>query len=77
MSEMERNPEVSASTRDEALFLPAAMREDYQGAPRNAKGNLTSLTRHERVPQVDTQLERNNKLTATTPRNIRNTALHT
>ena len=46
-SEMERNPEVLASTRDEAIFIPAAMCEESQGAPRNAKGNLTSLRRHE------------------------------
>ena len=68
MSEMERNPEVPASTRDEALFIPEAMREESQNDPRNAKGDLTSLRRHEQVPQVDMQLERNPKLPATTPR---------
>ena len=62
MSEMERNPEVPASTRDEALFIPAVMCEKSQCDPRNAKADLTSLRRHKRVPQVDTQLERNPKL---------------
>ena len=51
-SEMERKPEVPASTRDEALFIRAAMREESQGAPRNDKGDLTSLRRHERSPRV-------------------------
>ena len=62
MSEMERKPEVPASTPDEALFIPAAMQEECRGAPHKAKGDLTSLRRHERVSQVDTQLERNPKL---------------
>ena len=48
---MERNPEVPTSTRDEALFIPAAMHEESRGAPRNAKGDLTSLRRHERSPR--------------------------
>ena len=64
---VELNPgEVPASTRDEALFIPEAMREESQNDPRNAKGDLTSLRRHERVPQVDTQLEWNPKLHAKT-----------
>ena len=62
MSEMERNTEVPASTRDEALFNPATLHEESRGAPRNTKGDLTSLRRCEQVPQVDTQLERNPKL---------------
>ena len=45
-SEMERKPEVPASTRDEALFIPAGIREESQGAPHNDKGDLTSLRRH-------------------------------
>ena len=52
MSEMERNPEVPASTRDEAGFIPAAMFEESLGDPLNAKGDLTFLRRNERVPQV-------------------------
>ena len=50
MSEMERNPEVPASTRDEALFIRAALCEESRGVPHNAKGDLTSLKGHERVP---------------------------
>ena len=65
MSEMERNHEVRTSTRDEALFIRAAMQEESRGAPRNSKADLTSLRKHERVPQVPTQLERNPKLPAT------------
>ena len=52
MSEMERNPEVPTSTRDEAAFIPAAMFEESLGDPLNAKGDLTFLRRNERVPQV-------------------------
>ena len=37
MSEMERNPEVPSSTRDEALFIPAVIPEESRGAPYNAK----------------------------------------
>ena len=44
---MERNTEVPASTRDEALFIPVAIREESRGAPPKAKGDLTSLRRHE------------------------------
>jgi len=51
MSEMERNPEVPASTQDDALFIPAVMREQILGAPPDAKGVLTSLRRHERSPR--------------------------
>ena len=76
MSEMERNPEIHASTRDEGLFIPAAMPEVSQGASRNAKGDLTSLRRHEWVPQVDTPFERNPKLPATIPHNPRNSPLY-
>ena len=76
MSEMERNPEVPASTRDEALFIPEVMREESQNDPRNAKGDLTSLRRHEWFPQVNMQLERNSKLPATMPRTPRNSPLH-
>ena len=64
MSEMERNPEVPASTRDEASFIPAGMPEVSQGASRNIKGDLTSLWRHERVPQVDTPFKWKPKLPA-------------
>ena len=39
--EMERNPEIPASIRDEALFIAAAMLKESRGAPRNAKGDLT------------------------------------
>ena len=46
-SEMERNTEIHASTRDEALLIPAAMHEESWGAPRNGKGDLTSLRRYE------------------------------
>ena len=49
-SEMERKPEVLASTRDEALFIPAAMCEESRGAPQNNRGHLTTLKRHERSP---------------------------
>ena len=65
---MERNPEVPATIGDEALFIPAVMHEQSRGAPPNTKGDLTSLRRHEWVPQVDMQLERNPKLPRTTPR---------
>ena len=50
-SEMERKPEVPASTGDEALFIPAAMHEESQCDPRNAKGHLTTLRRHEWSPR--------------------------
>ena len=76
MSEMERNPEVPASTQDDALFIPAVMREQILGAPPDAKGVLTSLRRCEWVSQVKTQLERNPKLPATTPRKQRSSRLH-
>ena len=76
MSEMERNPEVPTSTRDEALFIPAVKCEESRGAPQNVKGDLTSLRRYEWVPQVDTQLERNPNFPATTPRKPRNSPLH-
>ena len=59
MSEMERNPEVSASTRDEALLIPAETQEESRGPPSNSKADLISLRKHERVPQVPIQLERN------------------
>ena len=77
MSEMEWNPEVPESTLDEALFILQVMHEEFRGAPRNAKGDLTSLRRHEGVPQVDMQRERNPKLPTTTPRKPRNSPLHT
>ena len=76
ISEMERNPEVPASTGHYALFIPAAKLEESRDAHLNAKGYLSSLRRHERVPQVNTQLERNPKLPATTPCNPRNSPLH-
>ena len=69
MREKERKTEVSASTRDEALFIPAAKHEEYRFSTHNAKGDLDTLRRHERVPQVDMQLERNPKLPTTTPHN--------
>ena len=43
MSEMERNPEVSASTRDEALLIPAETQEESRGPPSNSKADLISL----------------------------------
>ena len=43
---MENNAEVPASSRDEALFFPAAMCEEPRGGPRNAKEDLTSLRKH-------------------------------
>ena len=49
-SEMERNPELPTSTRDEGLFTPAAMNEEPRIAPRNAK-DLTSLRKHEQSPR--------------------------
>ena len=49
---MERNPEVPASIRDEAVFIPAAMHEESREDPRNSKGDLTSLRRHERSPRT-------------------------
>ena len=58
MLEMERNPVVPASTKDEAIFIHVAKREESQGALCNAKGDMTSLRRHERVLQVDMQLEK-------------------
>ena len=64
MSEMEWNTEVPTLTRDEALSIPGAMHEKSRGANHKSKGDLTSLRRHEQVPQVDTQLERNPKLPA-------------
>ena len=50
MSEMERNPEAPASTPDEALFIPAVLREESRGSPHNDKGDLTDLKRQEWVP---------------------------
>ena len=76
MSEMERIPEVPTSAHDEALFIPVVMHKESQGGPRGTKGDLTSLRRHEWVPQVDTQFERNPNLPATTPCNPRNSPLH-
>ena len=76
MSEMEWNTEVPTLTQDEALSIPGAMHEKSRGANHKAKGDLTSLRRHEQVPQVDTQLERNPKLPATTPHNPQNSPLH-
>ena len=77
MSEMENNPEVPASTRDEALFIHAVMQDKFLGAPRNSKADLTSLRKHEQVPQVPTQLERNPKLPTTIPQKPRNSPIHT
>ena len=73
---MERNPEVPASTQDEALFITAATREESRGAPHTSK-DLTSLKRHEQVPHVHTQLEWNPKLPAITPQKPQNSPLHT
>ena len=50
-SEMERKPEVPASTRDEALFIRAVMHEESRGASPNDKGDLTFLRRHEWSPK--------------------------
>ena len=50
-SEMQRNTEVPPSLRDEALFIPPVMREESQGGPCNAKGDLTSLRKHEWSPR--------------------------
>ena len=55
-SEMERKPEVPASTRDEALFIPAMMHEESRGVPSNDKGHLTSLRRHEWSPRLTCNL---------------------
>ena len=57
------------STRDEALLNPAAIRDESQGALRNSKADLTSLKKHEYIPEVPKQLDRNPKLPATTPQN--------
>ena len=51
MSELERHPEVPASTRDEAL-CPAPTGEESREAPRNSNGDLTFLRQHEWVPEV-------------------------
>ena len=48
---MQRNPDVPTSALDEALFTPVVMREESRGAPRNTKGDLTSLRRHEWSPK--------------------------
>ena len=72
----EEDPEVPASTRDDVLFIHAGMYEESRGAPYNDKGDLTSLRRHERVLQVDMQLERTPKLPDRTPPNSRNSPLH-
>ena len=64
---MERIPEMPSSTQDEALFIPAVIGQESRSAPHNSKADLTSLRKHDRVPQIPTQLERNPKLTATTP----------
>ena len=72
---MEMNPEVPASTRDEALFIPAVMREESRGAPHNARrSDLPEET--QAVPQVNTQLQRNPQLPATIPHKLRNYPLH-
>ena len=76
MSEMERKPEVPASTRDEALFIPEVMHEESRSAPHNAKENLTFLRRQELVPQVDMQLDRNPKLLVTISPNPQNSPLY-
>ena len=76
MSEMERNPEAPASTPDEALFIPAVLREESRGSPHNDKGDLTDLKRQEWVPQVDMQLERKPQLSATTLHKLQNSPLH-
>ena len=62
-------PGGSHQTRDEALFIPAALLEESRGAPRNLKADLTSLRKHQWVPHVSTQLERTPKLPTTTPQN--------
>ena len=49
---MERNTEVAASSRDQALFIPAAMHEESQGGPHNTKEDLTSLRKHEWSPRL-------------------------
>ena len=50
MLEMEKNPEVPTSTRDEATFIPVAMCEASRGAPHNAKGDLTVPKETRAVP---------------------------
>ena len=52
MSEMVRNTEVSASTRDEALLIPAATQEESRGPPSNSKADLISLRKHEWSPRL-------------------------
>ena len=76
MSEMEMNPEVLASTRDEALFIPAATGEESRSAPRNLKADLTSLRKQEWVPQIPMQLERKPKLPTIAPQKPRNYPLN-
>ena len=48
---MGRNTEVHALSPDEALFIPAAMREESRGGPHKAKGDLTSLRKQKRYPR--------------------------
>ena len=50
MSEQERNPELTASTGDEALFS-CTTTEESQEAPYNSKGFLTSHRHHEKLPE--------------------------
>ena len=76
MSEIGRSPEVLTWTWDEALLNPAAIWDESQGALCNSKADLTSLRKHEHIPQVLKQLERNPKFPTTTPQKPRNSPLH-
>ena len=59
--QLERNPEFSASIRNDAYSI-AATREESQDAPHNFKGGLTFLRQHEKFLRSSSQLERNLKL---------------
>ena len=49
--QVKKSPVLPASTLDEALFIPAVMREESRGAPHKNKEDLTSLRRHEQSPR--------------------------
>ena len=53
---MEKKPEIPTSTRDEALFIPAAMHKESLCALSNAK-YLTLLRRQDRPPGRHAVLE--------------------
>ena len=49
--QVKKSPVLPASTLDEALVIPAVMREESRGAPHKNKEDLTSLRRHEQSPR--------------------------